>query len=221
MPARPLWQPRWPNSESGREIASRSTCPTGPSSCISMFAAAKLGAVDRPAQSALHRARAAVHAPALRGHGRRSVPRTSTASTTSQLFEDFLDFAPRPAVPGHGRRGGPVVRRPDLPVRGSDLERRRARPAGVVDQPAGGPVRHPVHVGHDGQAEGRGAHASQPAERRGGTARRDRPHLDRCRDRRDHPLPRIRDRSRDHRHGRRGRRPGAAGRVRRRRKRST
>ena len=105
------------------------------------------------------------------------------------------------------RRG--LRRGPDPRRRGSAARRRRARPRrGRARHRRHG--RDPLHVGHHGPAEGRGAHARQPRPQRRGHAR---PALDRARRRRARraaAVPLVRADGRAQPRGRLRREPRAA-----------
>ena len=89
--------------------------PAWPEFVVTVFAAAKLGALVVPVDPRL---RLSDMRYALRHSG--AACAVSAENTYGidylQIFEDFLVGAARTPARRHGGRGGPVVRRPDLPV---------------------------------------------------------------------------------------------------------
>ncbi|CAA9375199.1 MAG: Long-chain-fatty-acid--CoA ligase, partial [uncultured Gemmatimonadetes bacterium] len=165
------------------------------------------GRGDRAAEPALHAAGAAVRAAPLRvggrGHGRKLGRHRLPGALRA-----VPGRAPRPSVRAVGGQGRPLVRRPHPPVRRPGVQRRGAA-LSAVGGPGRGAVRHRLHLGHHGQAQGGGAHAREPDVQRRHHGRGHRTDGRRRGVRGQHALQRVRHRHRGAGHHGGGRLAGA------------
>ena len=153
--------------EAGDRIAL--VLPACPEFAVTVFAAAKLGATVVPLNPRLTMAELQYM---LRHSGAAFAVTAENAFGNDylQLFEDLLEALPDLKYVVTVGRGGPLVRRPDLPVGGHAVRGKRPR----LQRRASGPrrcLRDRLHGRDDRQAKGGRTHAAQPALCRRGNDR--------------------------------------------------